>query len=194
MTQANSASQYGECSETFYGLYPGVAEKVKDPEGKGRITVKLQWISDSYETRYAPVAQSYAGDGYGAVWIPEKGDQVIVAFLRGALNSPIVLGSIYSGVRLPHATRSEDADPKVLRTKGGHMLLMEDQSGKRIELVDLTSENSVVLDSENNSITLRAKADVTIQAGGSLTISADGGITISAGSDVTITGTTINLN
>ncbi|HHJ13278.1 MAG TPA: hypothetical protein ENJ79_02720 [Gammaproteobacteria bacterium] len=202
MNMPACGSQFAESAETFFGLYPGIAENVVDPEARGRITVKLPWISDTYETRFAPVAQIYAGDGYGAVWLPEKGDQVVLAFLKGQLSRPVVLGSIYSNVRRPPANRSESEDAKVLRTKGGHYLLMEDKKGKRIELVDLTGGNAVVIDSEANNITVRAAADVTVEAGGSLTLSAatdisidaGGNVTISAAGEVSVSGTTINLN
>jgi uncharacterized protein involved in type VI secretion and phage assembly len=187
-------NQFGECTETFFGLYPGIAENVLDPEARGRITVKLPWISDTYETRFAPVAQIYAGDGYGAVWLPEQGDQVVVAFMKGQLSRPVVLGSIYANVRQPPAGRSNAEDTKIFRTKGGHYLLMEDSQGKRIELVDLTGENSVVIDSESNNINVRAAADVTVEAGGSLTLSAGADITINASGQVTVSGATINLN
>ncbi len=202
MSTSANGTQFGECTETFYGLYPGVAENVVDPDGLGRITVKLPWISDTYETRFAPVAQTYAGDAYGAVWLPEQGDQVMIAFLKGQLSRPVVLGSIYSKVRRPPASRSDSEDPKILRTKGGHYLLMEDEQGKRIELTDLTGNNSVVIDSEANSVTVRADADVTVEAGAGLTLNAQSDITINAGSNVTISasgevsvsGTTVNLN
>ena len=132
----------------------------------------------------------------------EQGDQVVIAFLKGQLSRPVVLGSIYSNVRQPPASRSDSEDPKMLRTKGGHYLLMEDKKGKRIELVDLTGKNSVVIDSEANSVTVIADADVTVEAGGSLTLNAQSDITINAGSNVTISasgqvsvsGSTINLN
>ena len=120
MTMPSHSNEFGECTETFYGLYPGVAEKVVDPENRGRITVLLPWISDTYETRFASVAQVYAGDGYGVVWLPEQGDQVVVAFMKGQLSRPVVLGSIYSKARKPTAGRTEAEDPKVFRTKGGH--------------------------------------------------------------------------
>jgi uncharacterized protein involved in type VI secretion and phage assembly len=202
MNMSAYENSFGECSETFYGVYPGVAENVVDPEGRGRVTVKLPWISDDYETRFAPVAQIYAGDEYGAVWLPEKGDQVVVAFLKGQLSRPVVLGSIYSKVRKPMANRSKSEDPKILRTKGGHYLLMEDKKKKRIELVDLTGENSVVIDSEANSVTVTAEGDVTVKAGKNLTLDAKSDITIKAGKDVTISavgkvnvsGKPINLN
>ncbi len=202
MNVSSSSSDFGECVETFYGLYPGVAENVVDPEERGRVTVKLPWISDTYETRFASVAQVYAGDGYGTVWLPENGDQVIVAFLKGQLSRPVILGSIYSKVRPAPAARTNNEDPKIFRTKGGHYLVMEDKQGKRIELVDLTGKNSIKIDSEANSITVTAKADVTIDAGGSLTLNASSDININAGSNVSISasgqisvsGTTIDLN
>ncbi|MEW8030341.1 MAG: phage baseplate assembly protein V [Candidatus Thiodiazotropha sp.] len=195
-------NSFSECIETFFGLYPGVAENVVDPDGLGRITVRLPWISDTYETRFAPVAQVYAGENYGAVWLPERGDQVVIAFLKGQLSRPVVLGSIYSNTRQPVASRSDREDPKILRTKGGHYLLMEDRQSKRIELVDLTGNNSVLIDSEANSVTVRADADITIEAGGNLTLNAQTDITINAGSNITISasgqvsvsGSTINLN
>lgn len=202
MNMPAQANAFGECTETFFGLYPGIAENVQDPEARGRITVRLPWISDTYETRFAPVAQIYAGDGYGAVWLPEQGDQVVVAFMKGQLSRPVVLGSIYANVRQPPAGRSSSDDTKVFRTRGGHYLLMEDSQGQRIELVDLTGDNAVVIDSEANSINVRAAADITVEAGGSLTLRASADITIDAGSSVTInasgqvnvSGATINLN
>jgi uncharacterized protein involved in type VI secretion and phage assembly len=194
MTAQSYSSEFGECTETFYGLYPGVAEKVVDPENRGRITMLLPWISDTYETRFAFVAQVYAGDGYGTVWLPEQGDQVVVAFMKGQLSRPVVLGSIYAKKRKPKAGRTDSEDPKIFRTKGGHYLLMEDKKGQRIELVDLTGKNSVVIDSEANSVTVKASSNLTLEAGSDITINAGGSLTIKAAGAVTVSGSTINLN
>jgi uncharacterized protein involved in type VI secretion and phage assembly len=194
MTAPSPSSAFGECTETFYGLYPGIAENVVDPENRGRITVLLPWISDTYETRFAAVAQIYAGDGYGTVWLPEQGDQVVVAFMKGQLSRPVVLGSIYAKSRKPETGRTDSADPKIFRTKGGHYLLMEDKQGKRIELVDLTGNNSVVIDSEANSVTVKAEGNLTLEAGADLTINAGGSLTITASGQVSVSGATINLN
>lgn len=194
MTMPGDGTQFGERTERFFGLYPGIAANVVDGDGLGRITVRLPWISETYETRPAPVAQLYAGDGYGAVWLPEEGDQVVVAFIKGQLARPVVLGSIYARSRRPSSSRSDGADPKLMRTKGGHYLLMEDGTGRRIELVDLTGGNRVVIDSEANSVTLEATGDVTLKAGANLAIEAGGNVTITAGGQVAVSGATISLN
>ncbi|HYD37112.1 MAG TPA: phage baseplate assembly protein V [Allosphingosinicella sp.] len=185
--------RFGEALETYYGLYAGVVEDNKDPEDRGRVRVKLEWISADFTTDWANVAQIYAGDGYGAYWIPEIEDQVIVAFMRGQLRQPIVLGSIYSQLATPKLVRSSSSDPKYFRTKGGHMLLMEDGTGRKVELIDATGDNSVVIDSEANSITVKSGGNVTVEAGGSLVLKGKD-ITIKASTTVTVSGTTINLN
>jgi uncharacterized protein involved in type VI secretion and phage assembly len=167
---------------------------VVDPENRGRITVLLPWISDTYETQFAFVAQVYAGDGYGTVWLPEQGDQVVVAFMKGQLSRPVVLGSIYAKARTPKTGRTDSEDPKIFRTKGGHYLLMEDKKGKRIELVDLTGKNSVVIDSEANSVTVKASGSLTLDAGSDITINAGGSLTIKATAQVSVSGSTISLN
>ena len=198
----HSPNQFGECFEKHFGLYPGVAEDVIDPKGKGRITVRLPWISKTYVTRLAHVAQLYAGNGYGAVWIPEHGDQVIVAFLKGQLSNPVVLGSIFNNRHKPSASRTKTEDPKIFRTKAGHHLLMEDKKGKRIELTDLTGKNSVVIDTEKNTINVKAEKDVKVTAKGNIEldatkdikISAGGNVSISATGNVDVSGAVINLN
>lgn len=187
------AGRFGEALETYYGLYAGIVEDDKDPEDRGRVRIKLEWISNDFTTEWANVAQIYAGDGYGAYWIPEVEDQVIVAFMRGQLSQPIVLGSIYSQLAIPKLVRGNNSDPKYFRTKAGHMLLMEDGSGRKIELIDATRDNSVIIDSEANSITVKSGGDVTVEAAGSLTLKGKE-VTIKASGTVTVSGSTINLN
>jgi uncharacterized protein involved in type VI secretion and phage assembly len=196
MTEMARQACFCEKRENLWGLYPGVAKNVVDDEGRGRITVVFDWIERDYQSEPAHVAQIYAGGSYGAVWIPEEGDQVVVAFLNGQLKNPVVLGSIYSKKNHPLKARSKTADPKLLQTKGGNYLLMEDMDGKRVELADKDAKHKVVLDTEARSVTIESSGDVTIEAKaqGNLTLKAGGSITIEAGGTVTVSGTTINLN
>jgi uncharacterized protein involved in type VI secretion and phage assembly len=219
MTAQPGTCDFGEQTERRLGIYPGVVESVLDENGKSLITVKLHWLDEDDTAELRRVAQIHAGNGYGAHWLPEKGDQVVVAFLKGDLRNPVILGSLYADVRVPHLTRSGTADPKYFRTKAGHMLLMEDKDGKRIEIVDLTTKNSIIIDSEANTIAVKADADVSVTATkgnvavnakgnvtaeaqgdisatarGNITLDAGGNITISASGTVTVSGATINLN
>ena len=59
----------------------------------------------------------YAGAGYGAFWIPELQDEVLVAFIHGDMRQPIVVGGLYNGVDKPPSHRADDKDEKVLAPK-----------------------------------------------------------------------------
>lgn len=190
----DAIKSHGERVETYYGLYAGVVIDNADPEEKGRVLVRLPWIDPNFETLWAPVSQIYAGSGYGAYWIPEVDDQVLVAFMRGELRKPIVIGSIYSRDRNPYAARSGGKDPKLFRTMAGHMLLMEDGSGAKIQLIDKTGNNEIVIDSESNTISVKATSKVEVESSGDLSIKASGSISIEAGGALTIKGATIALN
>jgi phage baseplate assembly protein V len=196
-----ASGRFNETVDAHFGLYGGTVTDNKDPESRGRVKVRLPWIADDFVTEWAVVAQIYAGDGFGAYWIPELEDQVILAFLGGRLERPIIVGALYSEGEAPHAARSGSADPKYFRTKAGHMLLMEDGSGRKIELVDSTGNNSVLIDSEANSITVKAQGDVNVKGGANVTVEATGNLTlkgaaikIEATGTVTVSGTAINLN
>jgi uncharacterized protein involved in type VI secretion and phage assembly len=198
----DAAQAYGEPVETYFGLYAGIVVDNTDPDEKGRVLVRLPWIDPDFETLWAPVSQIYAGSGYGAYWIPEIDDQVLVAFMRGELRKPVVIGSIYSRDRTPYAARSGGADPKLFRTVGGHMLLMEDGSGAKIQLIDKTGNNEITIDSESNTITIKANSEVVVESSNSVTVSATGNLSITAGGSISIEasgslsikGATISLN
>lgn len=175
-----------EPGERLYGVYPAVVREVNDPQNKGRIRVACSAIASDYVSDWIPVVQADAGSGYGAYFIPESEDQVIIAFLNGSPRSPIVLGSIYSASKPPLMARSDSSVPRYFATPAGHQIVMEDKTGKRIEIVDATGSNKVLIDTEANKITISASADIEIKAGGNLTLSASGTVTVS--------GATINLN
>jgi uncharacterized protein involved in type VI secretion and phage assembly len=195
------SDRFHENVDRHFGLYGGLVTDNEDPEERGRVKLQLPWIADDYVTEWAVVSQIYAGDGFGAYWIPELEDQVLLAFLGGRLERPIVIGALYSEGEVPHAARGGGADPKYFRTKAGHMLLMEDGTGRKIELVDSTGNNKVLIDSEANSVTVEAQGDVTVKGGANVSVEATGNLTlkgaaikIEATGTVTVSGATINLN
>jgi phage baseplate assembly protein V len=193
--------RFGAAVDSYHGIYAGTVTENEDPDGRGRVKLRLRWIDDDYITSWAAVAQIYAGNGFGAYWIPENNDQVLVAFLGGQLRRPIIVGALYSEGEVPKAARLNGADPKYFRTKAGHMLMMEDGTGRKIKLVDSTGKNSVLIDSEANSITIEAQSDVMVKGGANVTVEATGNLTlkgaaikIEATGAVTVSGTSINLN
>ncbi|MBT9489209.1 MAG: type VI secretion system tip protein VgrG [Rubrivivax sp.] len=76
-----------------------------DDEGLGRIKVQFRWDrygkADENSSCWIRVAQPWAGNGYGALAIPRLGQEVIVEFLEGDPDWPIVTGSVYNGENKP---------------------------------------------------------------------------------------------
>lgn len=105
----------------------------------GRIKIQLHWDRegeyDDKSSCWVRVAQAWAGNGYGTMFIPRVGMEVVVAFLEGDPDQPIVTGCVYNGVNMPPyalpggATRSTI---KTLSSKGGsgtNELRFEDRAG-----------------------------------------------------------------
>lgn len=148
----------------YYGVAEGLVVDVDDPEREGRVKLQFPWFDDRTVSDWCRVRQLYAGGGYGTFFIPEVGDEVLVAFIHGDMRLPIVLGGLYNGQDKPSVHRDAQNDPKLIRTKGGHQILLDDSPGQRkVEVIDAAG-NSITIDSEANTITITAAADVTIES------------------------------
>ena len=171
----------------FYGIVQGVVTDVEDQDGKeGRVKVQFPWFDDQMESEWCRVRQFYAGNGYGAFFVPEKGDEVLVAFIHGDMRLPVILGGMYNGKDKPPSYRSSSQDQKLIRTKGQHELLFDDTKGS--ERVRVKSNGGHTVDLNDN------QKKIIVQSGGGQTVEIDDSaktITMSSnGKSVTVNGTT----
>jgi type VI secretion system secreted protein VgrG len=71
----------------------------------GRVNVQFWWdkvrAANTVDNTWVRVAQQWAGNGRGAYFWPRGGDEVIVDFLNGDPDNPIITGSVYNGVNVP---------------------------------------------------------------------------------------------
>ncbi len=71
----------------------------------GRVCVQFLWDRerkpDTVDNTWVRVAQHWAGSGWGTYFWPRKNDEVVVQFLNGDPDSPIITGSVYNGVNVP---------------------------------------------------------------------------------------------
>jgi type VI secretion system secreted protein VgrG len=111
----------------------------------GRIKVQFHW--DRYGRRdensscWIRVSQTWAGSNYGAMHIPRIGQEVIVDFLNGDPDYPIVTGCVYNAAQMPpwelprHKTQTGFQTNWSKGGGGKHMLRFEDSRGtEHIEL------------------------------------------------------------
>lgn len=78
-----------------------------DVDDEGRILVKFHWDRDKEHLYRIRVAQVWAGDSWGGAFIPRIDQEVIVEFLEGDIDRPLVVGTVYNGKhKMPFGTKS----------------------------------------------------------------------------------------
>ncbi|WP_162623132.1 type VI secretion system tip protein TssI/VgrG, partial [Billgrantia lactosivorans] len=119
---------------------------VVGPEGEeiycdehGRVKVQFPWdrYAEPNETASAwvRVSQGWAGGGYGSIAIPRIGHEVVVSFLEGDPDQPLITGRTYHAVNTPPYALPEHKTRTVIRTQshqgeGFNELRFEDQAGQ----------------------------------------------------------------
>jgi len=170
----------------WYGVQIGLVTDLKDPDGLGRVKVRLPWAPDasggSYQV-WARLATLMGGNNRGSWFVPDVDDEVLVAFEAGDPRFPYVLGGLWNGHDKPPVSMDSSGRnaTKVIRSRNGVKLTLDDNDGQErfvvetpggqkvsltdgpagVEVAD-SSGNSVKL--ETSGITLKAAAKVTVQA------------------------------
>lgn len=102
----------------------------------GRVRVRFAWADDeTAQTCWLRVAQSWAGAGFGATFVPRVGMEVVVSFLDGNPDRPLVTGCVYTGTNVPPLELPEHKTRTTLKTRstpggdGHNELRFEDAAG-----------------------------------------------------------------
>lgn len=132
------------------GVVTGTIVSTSDPEGQGRVQVGLRFLGGESNSYWAPVATLMSGGGRGSWFMPEVGDEVLVAFQQDDVAHPFVIGCLWNGQDKPPET---DVKNRVLLTPGGHTLRFEDGGGKKV-ILKSSSGQTITLDDSESSITL----------------------------------------
>ena len=169
----------------LYGVYPALVADINDPDGQGRVKIRLPWLPDDGGgyTVWARIATLMAGADRGSWFIPDVDDEVLVAFEAGDPRRPYVVGALWNGQDAPPETMdgagnnfiksitsrngvkitlddNDGQEKMILETPGGQKITMQDGPGK-VEIVD-SNGNSITL--ESSGISVVASAKVTVRA------------------------------
>lgn len=161
----------------IYGVVIGIVTNNQDPEKLGRVKVRFPWLSESDESHWARVATLMAGPGRGSFFLPEVDDEVLVAFEHGDIRFPYIIGALWNGVDTPpHDNADGENNLRLIKSRSGHLIRLDDTSGgEKIEIIDSSGNNTIVISTADNTITISANADITIQSSsGKLTLSGNG--------------------
>jgi uncharacterized protein involved in type VI secretion and phage assembly len=174
---------------TLQGVYSASVLDNRDPEGLARVLVRVSPDATNTSELWARVATMMAGRNRGTWFMPEVGDEVLVAFERGDSRAPCVIGALWNGKARPPSA-GDPSGVKLIRSRNGltlrfrdatdntNSVLIETPGGQRITLQD--SPGSVrVEDGNGNAVTLTTSG-VAVHASSRVSVSASA-VDINAG-------------
>jgi Rhs element Vgr protein len=169
-----------------------VTQLEDDPDGEDRIQVRLPVIDDSEVGVWARIATLDAGENRGTFFRPELDDEVVVGFLNGNPNHPVIVGMLNSSAKPAPIVATDDNHVKGIVTRSEMKLMFDDD--KKIITIETPAGNKITLDEDDTKIELED------QNGNKLTMNSDGialespgDINITATGDVNIEGTNVSV-
>ena len=162
-----------------------------DPQGKGRVRVRMNWQTNGMQTGWVRVMTPDGGSSddvksnRGFVFIPEVGDQVLLGFRHGDPARPYVLGSLFNGTTGGGGGQGNNC--KSLTTRSGSSLKLDDSAGS----VTLHDKGGVKMNFDgagNQTLATKASATTTVGKDASLLqMDKDGNIELKANTKITLT-------
>jgi uncharacterized protein involved in type VI secretion and phage assembly len=176
----------------FYGVFPALVADINDPDGQGRVKIRLPWTPDqdgaTYEV-WARLATLMAGNNRGSWFIPDVDDEVLVAFEGGETRRPYVVGALWNG---------QDAPPESMDGAGNNYLkVIRSRNGVKITLDDTDGQEQMVIETPGGQKVTLKDGPGTVEAvdssGNSIKMESSG-VTVTAASKVTINAATVEVS
>jgi phage baseplate assembly protein gpV len=164
-------------------------------------TYSLQFLSMGADTPSAPARMMMpsAGSKRGMYWMPEVGDEVVVAFEGGDSNMPIVLGALYNS-ESPTPDQAQPSDENNIRTfvsRSGHEITFDDSPLTGKVTVKTNGGRVITLDdTPPGKLSLSTPSGASIEiddATGTLSLTAPLSIELNA-ANITLTGASVSIN
>jgi uncharacterized protein involved in type VI secretion and phage assembly len=183
---------YSAVGGRLFGIYPALVSDIKDPDGTGRVKVTLPWSPDTGSDRYemwARVATLMGGNNRGSWFIPDTNDEVLVAFEAGDPRRPYVLGGLWNGSDSPPESMDSSGqnNKKVLRSRNGVKITLDDQDGQEQFIAETPGGQKVTLKDGAGSI------EIVDSNGNSVKLQSSG-VTVNASAKVTVTASLVSIS
>ncbi len=135
----------------------------------GRVRVQFHW--DRYGKRddksscWIRVSHAWAGRGWGDVNLPHVGHEVIVSFLEGDPDRPLVTGRVYNGENMTAMGMPDNKTQSAIRDHSGNEIVMEGKSGVEDIRVFATKDTNVVVTHDYNETVKTGNRTIDIRSG-----------------------------
>jgi type VI secretion system secreted protein VgrG len=173
----------------------------------GRIQVTFHWNKPDKENFHIScpvrVASSWAGKGWGAVNIPRVGQEVVVSFLEGDPDRPLVIGSVYNADNMPPYTLPDNKTQSGIKSRshegGGaddfNEIRFEDKKGSedfflhaQKDMHEEVENDHVVAIDHDETITIKNDQKVTIKNDQTEDITGNRKLTVGKDDKLDVTG------
>ena len=180
------------------GPQTGVVTDQTDPEGYGRIQVKFHWDHAGVSTCWLRMAQQWAGGRIGAQFVPRVGMEVLIDYLEGDPDRPLVVACLYNGDnKQPYDTPahlSQAGWRTMSHPSGGvaNEFIFEDKAGSE-EIYTFAGRNlrRVTVKDESVAIgqnhTFTVTGDSSEDIGGKMAVHAKGALTVASDTAISLT-------
>lgn len=150
------------------GVLVGTVQAVDNAQS-GAVRVQFAWLGGQSITRPAPIATLMAGTNRGLWFMPEVGDEVLVAFQNGNVDEPFIVGFLWNGQHTPPTP----ADPKIrkIRSYNGHEIEMFDPGSQGGTVTGGDQGYLRISDAHGNKIEMR-NTELSIFSPGTVRIDA----------------------
>jgi len=197
------------------GIVIGLVAKNYDVDMPGRVCVTVPTRDkEANELQWARLVQPSGGKSWGHYFLPEVGDQVVMAFEGGNIEKPYIIGCVSKeSDKFLSVSADEDNQYKRIVTKNGSTLSFEDNKegdgekdkitlqtagkehtilldneNKVIQVTDKDKENSVTMKTEDGQMIVKARSKLTIDCGEiKITLNGESGAISIKANEVSIT-------
>ncbi len=171
------------------GVVSGPPQEQIETDKYGRVRVKFHWdrsdAINEHASCWVRVSEQWAGAGFGSLHLPRIGQEVIVQFLDGDPDRPIVIGRVYNGAHEPPFLLPKHKTQSGIRTstvKGEpqqyNEIRFEDAAG--VEELAIRAQRNLTAQVNNNQ-TVRVHGDDALSVGGNQTIRIQGDASLHVG-------------
>ena len=154
-------------SQTAFVVGPSGEEIWTDEHG--RVKVQFHWdrvgVKDDKSSCWVRVTQSWAGKGWGSLFLPRIGQEVVISFVDGDPDRPLVTGSVYNAENSPPVTLPSMQTQSTIKSRSskegaaGNEMRMEDK--KDAEEFYFHAQKDMKVEIENDLATLLHKGNET---------------------------------
>lgn len=175
-----------EPGERYFGVYTAQVQDNQDPQGQGRVAVTLPALGKkaASDPIWARVAVAFAGNERGAWFIPDRGDEVLVAFEAGDPRRPIVIGSLWGGADRPPETMGAQNSVKSIVSRSGLKIALHDDSNS-IEITTPSGQSLVLSDASH-------AVEICDESGSTVRLAPDG-VTVTSAARVRVSAATVEI-